>query len=31
VAEAEVQDYTTTYSTKVDTLLAEKEVDIMTI
>ena len=31
VAEAEVQDYTTTYSAKVDTLLAEKEVDIMTI
>jgi len=31
VAEAVVQDYTTTYSAKVDTLLAEKEVDIMTI
>lgn len=31
VAEVVVQDYTTAYSAKVDTLLAEKEVDIMTI
>jgi ribosome recycling factor len=30
-AEAEVQDYTAAYSTKVEALLAEKEVDIMTI
>lgn len=31
VAEDEIQTYTTTFSNKVDTLLAEKEVDIMTI
>jgi ribosome recycling factor len=30
-AEEEIQTYTTNYSNKVDTLLAEKEVDIMTI
>lgn len=30
-AEEEVQEYTTQYSNRVDTLLAEKEVDIMTI
>ncbi len=30
-AEGEIQDMTTSYSNKVDTLVAEKEVDIMTI
>lgn len=31
VAEDEIQSFTTTFSHKVDTLLAEKEVDIMTL
>lgn len=31
VAEADIQELTTTYSNKVDAMVAEKEVDIMTI